>query len=45
VYLPVVAIDKTNVKLLVTNGWVKSQFGGLAKVCKGMPSVSICATG
>jgi D-xylose transport system substrate-binding protein len=45
VYLPVVAIDKANVKLLVTNGWVKSQFGGLAKVCKGMPSVSICATG
>jgi D-xylose transport system substrate-binding protein len=45
VYLPVVAIDRSNVKQLVTNGWVKSQFGGLAKVCKGMPSVSICATG
>jgi len=42
VYLPVVAIDRSNVKLLVTNGWIKSQFGGLAKVCKGMPKVSIC---
>jgi D-xylose transport system substrate-binding protein len=42
VYLPVVAIDKSNVNVLVTNGWIKSQFGGLAKVCKGMPKVSIC---
>jgi hypothetical protein len=30
------------VKLLVSNGWLKSQYGGLAKVCKGLPKVSIC---
>ncbi len=42
VFLPVVAVDKTNVSLLVKNGWIKSQFGGLAKVCKGMPKVGIC---
>ena len=42
VFLPVVAVDKTNVTLLVKNGWIKSQFGGLAKVCKGLPKVSIC---
>ena len=42
VYEPVVAIDKTNVSKLVTNGWIKSQYGSLAKVCKGLPKVSIC---
>jgi ABC-type xylose transport system substrate-binding protein len=42
IYLPVVAIDKANVSRLVKNGWIKSQFGGLAKVCKGLPKVSIC---
>ena len=42
VFLPVVAIDKSNVGKLVTNGWIDSQFGGLAKVCKGLPKVSIC---
>ncbi len=42
VFLPVVAIDKNNVQKLVKNGWIKSQFGGLGKVCKGMPKVSIC---
>jgi D-xylose transport system substrate-binding protein len=42
VYLKVVAIDKSNVSLLVKNGWIKSQFGGVAKVCKGLPKVSIC---
>jgi len=42
VYLPVVAIDSSNVSKLVSNGWIKSQFGGLAKVCKGLPKVSIC---
>jgi len=42
VYLPVVAIDSSNLDRLVTNGWIKSQFGGLAKVCAGMPAVSIC---
>jgi D-xylose transport system substrate-binding protein len=42
VFLPVVAIDKSNVGKLVANGWIKGQFGGLAKVCKGLPKVSIC---
>ncbi len=42
VMLKVVPIDQGNVKLLVTNGWIKSQFGGLAKVCTGLPKVSIC---
>jgi D-xylose transport system substrate-binding protein len=42
VMLKVVPIDRSNVKSLVTNGWIKSQFGGLAKVCKGLPKVSIC---
>ncbi|MER3408596.1 MAG: hypothetical protein C4305_01580 [Thermoleophilia bacterium] len=42
VFLPVVAIDRSNVSLLVKNGWIKSQLGGLAKVCKGLPKVSIC---
>lgn len=42
VYLPVVAIDKSNVSRLVSNGWIKSQYGGLAKVCKGLPAVGIC---
>jgi D-xylose transport system substrate-binding protein len=42
VFLPVVAIDQSNVGKLVTNGWIKSQFGGLGKVCKGLPKVSIC---
>jgi D-xylose transport system substrate-binding protein len=43
VMLKVVPIDSANVKSLVANGWIKSQFGGLAKVCKGLPKVSICA--
>jgi len=42
VFLPVVAIDKSNVSKLVANGWIKSQFGGVSKVCKGLPKVSIC---
>jgi D-xylose transport system substrate-binding protein len=42
VMLKVVPIDRGNVQTLVTNGWIKSQFGGLAKVCKGLPKVSIC---
>ena len=42
VYLPVVAVDSSNLSLLVKNGWIKSQYGGLAKVCKGMPKQSIC---
>ena len=42
VMLKVVPVDQSNVSLLVKNGWIKSQFGGLAKVCKGRPKVSIC---
>jgi D-xylose transport system substrate-binding protein len=42
VYLPVVAIDKSNLGKLLKNGWIKSQYGGLAKVCKGLPKVGIC---
>ena len=42
VMLKVVPIGQSNVKLLVTNGWIKSQFGGLGKVCKGLPKVGIC---
>jgi D-xylose transport system substrate-binding protein len=42
VFLPVVAIDKSNVGKLVSNGWIKSQFGGLGKVCKGLPKAGIC---
>jgi D-xylose transport system substrate-binding protein len=42
VFLPVVPVSKANLSLLVKNGWIKSQFGGLSKVCKGMPEVSIC---
>jgi D-xylose transport system substrate-binding protein len=42
VYLPVVAIDKKHLGKLVKNGWIKSQYGGLAKVCKGLPHKSIC---
>jgi D-xylose transport system substrate-binding protein len=42
VYLPVVAVDKSNIGLLVRNGWIRSQYGGVSKVCKGLPKVSIC---
>ncbi len=42
VMLKVVPIDRGNIRTLVTNGWIKSQFGGLSKVCKGLPKVSIC---
>jgi D-xylose transport system substrate-binding protein len=42
VMLKVVPVDRSNVRLLVKNGWIKSQFGGLTKVCKGLPNVSIC---
>ena len=41
-YLPVVPIDRAHLSTLVKNGWIKSQYGGLAKVCKGMPKKSIC---
>jgi D-xylose transport system substrate-binding protein len=43
VMLKVVPVSQGNVRLLVTNGWIKSQFGGLAKVCKGLPKTGICA--
>jgi hypothetical protein len=42
VMLKVVPIDQSNIQLLVKNGWIKSQYGGLGKVCKGMPKQSIC---
>ena len=42
VYLPVVAIDKAHLSRLVKNGWIRSQFGGLRQVCKGLPKKSIC---
>ncbi len=43
VILPVKAIDKSNLKLLVKNGWVKLPgIGGLSKVCKNVPKKSIC---
>jgi D-xylose transport system substrate-binding protein len=43
VILPVKAVDKTNLKLLVTNGWVNIVgIGGLKKVCKGVPKRNIC---
>lgn len=42
VMLQVVPVDKSNVKTLVTNGWITSQYGSLSKVCTGLPAVSIC---
>ena len=42
VMLKVVPIDSSNIATLVTNGWIKSQFGSLAKFCKTMPKQSIC---
>jgi D-xylose transport system substrate-binding protein len=43
VYLPVVAIDKSNVSKLVKNGWIATAgVGGLKKVCAGLPKISIC---
>jgi D-xylose transport system substrate-binding protein len=37
VMLPVVPIDRSNVKLLATNGWIQSQLGGVDKVMTGLP--------
>jgi len=37
VMLPVVPIDESNVKTLVSNGWIESQFGGIDKVLTGLP--------
>lgn len=42
VMLKVVPVSQANVSLLVKNGWITSQFGSLAKVCTGLPKVSIC---
>jgi len=42
VILPVVSVDKTNLSLLVTNGFIKTYLGGLSKVCKGVPKRYIC---
>jgi D-xylose transport system substrate-binding protein len=38
VMLPVVPIDQSNVKQLVSNGWIKSQLGGIDTVMKGLPA-------
>jgi len=37
VMLPVVPIDQANVHMLVSNGWIDSQLGGLDKVLYGLP--------
>ncbi len=37
VMLPVVPIDQSNIKTLVTNGWIESQLGGIDKVMTGLP--------
>jgi ABC-type xylose transport system, periplasmic component len=42
VMLKVVPIDSSNIRSLVTNGWIKSQYGSLAKFCKGLPKTSVC---
>jgi D-xylose transport system substrate-binding protein len=42
VMLKVVPVDLSNMSLLVSNGWIQSQYGGVAAVCKGLPKVSIC---
>ena len=42
VMLKVVPIDSGNITSLVKNGWITSQYGSLAKFCKGLPKVSIC---
>jgi D-xylose transport system substrate-binding protein len=42
VILPVLAVDAHNLKLLVTNGWVKTFLGGLKTVCKNVPKRNIC---
>ena len=43
VILPVKAVDKSNLKLLVKNGWVKLPgIGGLKKVCTNVPKKYIC---
>jgi D-xylose transport system substrate-binding protein len=38
VMLQVVPIDQSNIKTLVTNGWIQSQFGGVDKVLAGIPA-------
>jgi D-xylose transport system substrate-binding protein len=42
VFLPVLPIAKSNLSTLVNNGWITSQYGSVAKVCQGLPEVSIC---
>ena len=42
VMLKVVPVSSGNVKLLVTNKWIKSQYGSVSKVCQGLPKKSIC---
>lgn len=42
VMLKVVPVSSVNMKLLVKNKWIKSQYGSVKKVCKGLPKKSIC---
>lgn len=42
VMLKVVPVSLANMSLLVKNKWIKSQYGGLAKVCEDLPKKSIC---
>jgi len=42
VMLKVQPITSANMKSLVTNKWIKSQYGSVAKVCKDLPKKSIC---
>jgi D-xylose transport system substrate-binding protein len=43
VILPVLAVDKSNLSLLVKNRWVNLPgIGGINKVCKGVPKRLIC---
>ena len=42
VILPVKSIDRSNLKLLVKNGYIKVYLGGVKKVCAGVPKKYIC---
>jgi D-xylose transport system substrate-binding protein len=42
VMLKVVPVSSANMKMLVANGWIKSQYGSVKKVCKGLPKKNIC---
>jgi D-xylose transport system substrate-binding protein len=42
IIIKVQSIDKSNLKTLVSNGYIQAFLGGKKKVCKGMPKTSIC---